>query len=520
MSLTRRRFLTTTAAALPLASTQLPFGFPNGKLFSALLADPSDRILVIVNLTGGNDGLNTVVPLDQFDNLAALRSNIMLPQNRLLRLDDRTALHPSLTSVRGLWDDGKVGIVQGVGYPEPNRSHFRSSDIWSAGSSSDEVLQTGWLGRYFDGLYPGFPEGYPNAADTDPVAVTIGTVASETCQGLLGNFTLTVSNPLSMGSLLETAGGASPDNEYGSELDFVRTTIAQSNSYGRTVQAKTMTGKTVADYPSGNRLAQNLRSVAQMISGGLRTKAYVVNLGGFDTHANQVESGATHEGNHAELLAILSDAIAAFLADIKAEGLGERVIGMTYSEFGRQIRSNDGGGTDHGTAAPLLLFGDCIEPGILGQSPTIDRDARSQEGVPMQYDFRDVYGSILEDWFGLPAAGVRELLHDKYQRLPIIRRCGAPVSGVSARDLDVLQLTAAPSAFTDRLSISFTLARAGRVSLAAYDVQGSYLETLFDRRLPAGEQTVNVDASSYPKGVIIFRLQEGDAVRVVRTVKL
>ncbi len=520
MSINRRQFLATTAAALPLATTKLPFGFPTGKLFDALLADPSDRVLVLINLTGGNDGLNTVVPLDQFDNLAAVRSNILLPKNRLLRLDDRTALHPSLTSVRGLWDEGKVSIVQGVGYRDQNRSHFRSSDIWNTGSDSREVSRTGWMGRYFDTIYPGFPEGYPNAVDTDPVAVTIGTVASETCQGLLGSFTLTVSNPLSMTSLLEGAGGSSPDNEHGSELDFVRTTIAQANSYGRAVQTKSLTGKTVADYPSGNKLAQQLRSVVQMISGGLRTKAYIVNLGGFDTHANQVEAGNTHEGNHAELLATLSDAIAVFLEDLKKQGLAERVIGMTYSEFGRRIRSNDATGTDHGSAAPLVLFGECVRAGTLGQSPEIARDVDVQEGVAMQYDFRDVYGSILEDWFGLPAAAVRELLHNGYHRLPILRECNTSVSDVSGRDADALTLAAYPSPFTERLTVNFSLARAARVILEAYDVQGACIERLFDRRLPMGEQQVSINTSAYPAGVVTFRLQESDSVRVVRTVKL
>ncbi len=352
------------------------------------------------------------------------------------------------------------------------------------------------------------------------MAVSLGNIASETCQGLLGNFTLTVNNPLSVTSLLEGAGGKSPDNEHGAELDYLRTTIAQANSYGRAVQEKASAGRTVADYPSGNRLAQQLRSVVQMVSGGLKTKAYVVTLGGFDTHAGQVEEGATHEGNHAQLLATLSDAIAAFTADLAALGLGERVIGMTYSEFGRRIRSNDAAGTDHGSAAPLMVFGDCVQPGLLGSNPTIDRAVTEQEGVAMQYDFRDVYGSILEDWFGLPPAGIRELLHEGYQRLPILRDCNAPIVNVTARDAGVLSLSASPSAFHDRLSIDFTLARAGRVSLSAYDVQGSRVEELFDRRLPTGEQRINVDASAYPKGVIIFRLQEGDAVRVVRTVRL
>ena len=519
MSINRRTFLTRSAAALPLAYAKVPFGLPRSPLFDALLSDPSDRVLVLINLTGGNDGLNTLVPLDQYDNLAKVRSNIVLPQNRLIKLDDRNGLHASLASLRPQWDDAKVGIVQGVGYADQNRSHFRSTDIWNTASASKEVLRSGWLGRYFDTEFPGFPEGYPNAAHTDPVAVSLGNIASETCQGMLGNFTLTVNNPLSVTSLLEGAGGAVPDNEFGSELDFVRTTIAQANAYGQVVQDRAKAGTSTADYPVGNQLASRLRSVTQMISGGLATKAYVITLGGFDTHAAQTETGSPLTGKHAELLATLSGGIAAFMADLKAQGISDRVIGMTYSEFGRRIRSNDAGGTDHGSAAPMFLFGDCIQPGILGQNPEIDLGVDEQEGVAMQYDFRDVYGSVLEDWFRLPHDVVRGVLHEDYQRLPIIRNCDT--SSVSAaRDRDFVQMTATPTAFRDSVKIDFSTRRAGRVSLSAYDVQGSRVEQLFDRRLPSGAQSVHVETHAYPAGVIIFRLQEGDAVRVVRTVKL
>ena len=521
MSLSRRKFLASSgAAALPLlAAGRVPFGLPKSRLFEALAADESDRVLVLINLTGGNDGLNTIVPLDQVDALAAVRGNLALPRERLVGLDDLNALHPALQPLRRLWDDSQFGIVRGVGYPDQNRSHFRSSDIWNTASESQQVLRTGWLGRYFDTEHPGFPEGYPNARHTDPIAVSLGNIASETCQGVLGNFTLTVNDPLAVTSLLEGAGGDVPDNEFGRELAFVRTTIAQANAYGAIVERKTKTGRTNGAYPEGNPLAAYLSSVVRMISGGLETKAYIVTLGGFDTHADQIEAGDPLAGTHSGLLAALAEAVAAFQADLAAQGLQERVLAMTYSEFGRRIRSNDALGTDHGSAAPMMLFGECVRAGVLGQNPVIDRAVDEQEGVPMQYDFRDVYGSVLEDWFGLPPATIREVLHDDYQRLPILRDCDV-ASGVDAYDPTALTLSAAPSLFEQRLRIDFATTRSGRVSLTAYDVQGAVVERLFDRRLPAGEQAVHVDASAYPRGVIVFRLREGDVVRVVRTVRL
>ena len=519
MSMKRRQFLATTAAAAPFALGAVPLGLPRSPLFDALLSDASDRVLVLINLVGGNDGLNSVVPLDYYDELAAVRANILLPQNRLVGLDDVTALHPALAPLRQTWDEARLTIVQSVGYPDQNRSHFRSSDIWSSGSEADEYLRTGWLGRHLDRLNPEYPTGYPNATAPHPAAISLGNLASETCQGLQGTFAQVVNNPLTMASLLESAGGPAPANAFGGELTYVRTTIAQANAYGAVIQDAARAGRNAAPYPGANNAARQLSYVAQMISGGLRAKVYVVSIGGFDTHAAQTEEGTSHEGKHAGLLGQLADAVTAFLADLRALGLGDRVLGMTYSEFGRRIRSNAAFGTDHGSAAPLLLFGDCVNAGILGSSPVVDRAVDDQEGVAMQYDFRDVYGSVLEDWFGLDATTVRGLLYDGYHKLPILRNCSATSATPEASPIDAIALQAAPNPFRDYVRLTFKTQRAGRVELVAYDMRGGVVELLFDRRLPAGEQTVTVDTSGYPTGVINFRLRENGRVRVVRAVR-
>ena len=303
-------------------------------------------------------------------------------------------------------------------------AHFRSADIWQSASAADEVITTGWLGRHFDKLYPGFPEGYPTAAAPDPIAISMGYSSSETCQGLVSNFSLAVHDPRYTINVLETGDATPPDTNYGRELTFLRRAAAQTNVYGDIVKTKVSNGRNMAVYPQDNYLASQLRWIARMIDGGLETKVYVATIDGFDTHADQVEVGDPLSGEHSYLLDQLAQAVAVFQADIQALGHGQRVLGMTYSEFGRRIRSNAAYGTDHGAAAPQFLFGECVRPQVLGQNPVIDRAVDEQESLPLQYDFRDVYGTVMEDWFGVSPSTVQEVLYAGYTKLPLLRVCG------------------------------------------------------------------------------------------------
>ena len=518
----RRQFLTAaaTTTAVPLAFGRLPVSALTGPLFAAAASADNDRVLVLVNLVGGNDGLSSVTPLDQYDNLMAVRANVTVPESQLLGIDATRGLHPSLAGFREVWDGGRLNILQGVGYPDQNGSHFRSTDIWNTASAADEVLTTGWLGRYFQNLHPSYPDGYPSGAHPDPIAIAIGSSVSETCQGIAGNFSLTVNDPTNATNILDTDGGSVPDRLYGDELEFIRTTIAQSNAYGITVAAAAQAARNAVEYPSDNTLATHLSYVARMIAGGLQTKVYVVTIGGFDTHADQVVGGEVTTGIHADLLRELGDAVAAFQADVTALGLGQRVVGMTYSEFGRRIRSNGALGTDHGAAAPAFLFGDCVNAGVIGENPVIDRGVGEQESVPMQYDFRDLYGSVLEDWFGVAESDVRTLLYPDYVKVPVLSPCGSATSSLDEPlPYGASALALLPSVFADRVEVRFETAYRGDVQLDVFDARGVLVERLFDRRLPAGPQTVAVDASGYPGGVLFFRLREGASVRTVRGVK-
>ncbi len=418
----RRNFLRTGAlTTVPVMLNGLnlravPFPFMTGS------GPDNDRVLVLIQLNGGNDGLNCVIPLDQYSALSAVRNNILIPESNVLPIETGLGFHPSMLKLQEMYMDGKVGLIQGVGYPNQDRSHFRSTDIWTSGSEASEYLSTGWLGRYFNDGHPEYPEGYPNAEYDAPFALTMGSLVSETCQGPLTNFSLALNDPFSLAPLSEGEIGNLPDNNYGKELRFLIDAIAQTNAYAGVIVDAAEGGSNQVTYPAENRLATQLKNVALLIAGGLKTKVYICSLGGFDTHSGQVDDDTT-QGDHATLLSQLSEAVNLFHQDLKLAGKDEKVLTMTFSEFGRQIRSNDSMGTDHGSAAPLFLFGSCVKPGVLGANAQISVDADPQEGVAMQYDFRSIYATILKDWIGLEETTIFEILNPDVQFLPLIEGC-------------------------------------------------------------------------------------------------
>ena len=303
----RRAFMT---RALP--ATTLPFlvgglrltAFGRSPLLDALLRTTAvDRALVLVQLSGGNDGLNTVIPLDEYTQLSNARSNIMIDPSVVLKLTDATGLHPAMTGLHNLYSNGSLAIVQGVSYPTPNFSHFRATDIWLTGSDYNQVLTSGWLGRYLDKEFPNFPTGYPSTTDPDPLGVQIGSLVSPALDGPTASMGLAITNPNST-YILPGGSDVAPNTPSGYDLTYVRTVAQQAQAYSATIKAAAAKGtnKSVLYPTSGqNSLADQLRIVAQLMSGGLKTRIYVVSLGGFDTHSAQVDStDATHTtGNHA-----------------------------------------------------------------------------------------------------------------------------------------------------------------------------------------------------------------------------
>jgi hypothetical protein len=272
-------------------------------------------------------------------------------------------------------------------------------------------------------------------------------------------------------------------------------------------------------YDDTSALAQQLKTVALLISGGLKTKVFVVRIGGFDTHANQVVDGSASAGQHAELLADLSNAIAAFQDDLQKQSLEERVLGMTFSEFGRQIKSNDSFGTDHGTAAPLFLFGSCVQGGVIGSNPEIRPDLEPQEGVEMQIDYRSVYATILKDWLGAPEQQVTDLLFGDFEPLPIIQGCNTTATNDPGFVEKPYEMNVYPNPNSGDGTIDFH-STGGRIQIAIYDQMGRQVGVVVDKTYPKGRHNVPFSTYNLPNGAYIIRLQGEGTHEVSRLVKL
>ncbi len=488
----------------------------SSNLFNLVNGD-DDKVLVLIDLNGGNDGLASFVPLDYFDNLANARPNLYLPENDLLTMTDTIGLHPVMEGINNLYDNGNLTLVQGVAYPNQNRSHFRSADIWNTGVRADEFKSTGWLGRYLDDEFPGYPSDYPNDDCLDPFALTLGKSVSGTCQGANSNFSLALLNVEDLGGLTTGVEAPLPNDCYGAELGYVVDTFKKSNAYAERIVSAVDSGNSIVEYPD-NSIAQRLKVIAQMISGGLQTKVFVIRQGGYDTHADQVVEGNTTIGNHANLLRDLSDSIYAFQEDLKALNIDQRVIGMTFSEFGRKIISNAGMGTDHGTAAPMMIFGSCINAGVIGSNPEIGTDVDIDEGVAMQYDFKSVYGSVMMDWFGVAEADVRSYLFEDFQHIPIINSCET-TSTQHVEPAPNIAVSSYPNPFRNQLTVSVKIDRKETVRIDVADVVGKVVKSITNRSLSQGTHEIPVDSHELKSGIYFVRVQVGKAVKTLRVVR-
>lgn len=508
----RRNFLKAAASlsAPVLVGGMKVVAITQSSLFPIVNNNDTDRVMVIIQLNGGNDGLNTFIPLDQYDQLIAVRENIMIPQNQLLSVSDTMAFHPSMQGLKNLYEDGKMALVQSVGYPDQNRSHFRSKDIWMSGSEASEFVSSGWVGRYFDSIHSNYPTNYPSEDHPDPIAITVGSLVSDTCQGASSNFSLALNDPFALSPLTQSEDTDLPDNYYGKEMTFLRTAIAQTNAYGEVIVQAAEKGNTLSTlYPEAgvNPLADQLKIVANLISGGLQTKVYVVSLGGFDTHADQVVINNPLAGEHATLLQHLSEAITAFQDDLKKLDLEQRVVGMTFSEFGRRIASNGSFGTDHGSAAPLVVFGSCVNNIIIGDNPEIPEEVGVKDGVQMQIDFRSVYGSLLMDWFGATSSAVKSLLYEDFQYIPLIEGCNQTTSIEELfKEKESLYIQNYPNPFHHQTTLSFD-SKGEWIRISIFNSAGSELNVLSNQHFVKGRHTLNYPTQHLPAGNYYYRMQ-------------
>lgn len=518
----RRQFLKTTAPAvlLPGLLHNIPLkAYAENPFLNSITQaqNETDRVLVMVFLNGGNDGLNTVLPLNQYSNLAAARNNILIPQNQALTLNGypNTGLHPSMTGMRDLFNQGKMQIIQSVGYPQPDFSHFRSTDIWLSASDSDEYLTNGWIGRYLDSEFPGFPTGYPNSVMPDPLAISIGANVPLLFQGQNAQMGLTAS-----GNIFDQwntgLNDPAPAGYAGDELSYVRMISGQTQSYGSQILQALINQPTNGNfYPplaEGNYLAEELKFVARAIKGGLKTRIYLVSLYGFDTHASQAVSGSPTTGNHADLLKHLSKALKGFQDDIGAMGIEDRVLTMVFSEFGRRIKSNASLGTDHGAAAPMFIVGNQLNSGILGTNPTINSSVNIGDNLPMQYDFRSVYASILNQWFCVPDPVLQGIITHPYQSLPIVEpACVTGIEEVHSME-QALGLKVYPNPMVESAYIEFDIFD-GYTRLELFDPLGRLMKIFTQSQMQKGSYKVYFQNENYAPGNYFIRLQNGSLQR-------
>jgi uncharacterized protein (DUF1501 family) len=407
----RRRFLQGSLAAGGLIAWGLNVpAFLSRTAFAAPTSDKpgaKDTILVVIELTGGNDGLNTVIPFKDPE-YAKLRPTLKQPEGQIKKFNDDLGLHPSMTGLADLLQDNALSVVQGVGYPNPTQSHFRSMDIWQAASDAD-TLTEGWIGKALKGL-PNTPSFHLKTDNEKAPLAMAGAPAAVPSIATLADFQLQMgaADSADKKNQREVIEGAvkSPDGK--GLLDFVQRTAADTYASSRRLQEIGKNYEPKSPYPN-TPLANRLKLAAQLIDAGLGARIFYVAMDGFDTHSGQGPA-------HANLLSTLSAAVTAFFKDLSARGHRDRLLMMTFSEFGRRAKENGSRGTDHGEAAPMLLVGGKVKPGAVGKHPSLTD--LSAGNLKFHTDFRQVYATILDQWLGVSS---KEVLGAKFDPIEILQ---------------------------------------------------------------------------------------------------
>ncbi len=405
---TRREFLRTAGKGLGLvAFASVAPRFLTDSVLAGAPAPLKDMpVMVIIQLAGGNDGLNTLIPFED-DNYHRLRPTLGIKQGAPMhRLADNLAFHPGCGKLAELWKNGGLSIIRNVGYPNPNRSHFRSTEIWETATDAHVNGDTGWVGRYFDAACDG--------QGSDPAGVHTTGILPQSFFSASPHNTFGLTGDAGRGGkrrpgaqrgrlpdsaeILATLNDAPPPPSLAGDdnAEYLRHTLMDALVTESRVQDILSKDKPEAEYPP-TALGQSLRRIAALIASNLETRVYFTSHGGFDTHANQL-------GTHARLLTELSDAMAAFQLDLERRKIAGRVLTMTFSEFGRRPSENGSAGTDHGTAAPLFIMGSGLRNNLVGQAP--DLNIEKNKDITFSTDFRQVYATILRKRLGVDPAAI------------------------------------------------------------------------------------------------------------------
>ncbi|MEM6724042.1 MAG: DUF1501 domain-containing protein [Bacteroidota bacterium] len=484
------------------------------KMLKFFNEDPdNDRILVLIQMKGGNDGLNTMIPMYDYDFYRNQRPTLGIPQNRLIQLGDDIAMPDFMNGVYPMWQEGKMKVIHSVGYQDQNLSHFRSTDIWASGSPANEEVSTGWLGRM---LTAEFPDLYNNPPAMPP-AIQIGAEGNRVFSGSLINLAVSVTDPEELFEIAQN-GQLYPTSDlpltcYGEELRYMRLVANNTFTYAGAIQEAYNSSVTTVDYEGETNIGEQLGIVARLIKGNLGTKLYLVALDGFDTHAEQ-------ETDHAMLLSDIANNIAKFFQDLKAQNMESKVLAMTFSEFGRRIEENASLGTDHGSAAPVLLFG----PGVNGSAFVGARaDLRNPDefgNLDYHTDFKSIYATVLQDWMCLDALSVDSIMGGSYPRIDkLILACGER-PGVGGTPLpELVHEVRYGSAGVAYLYYNLTVD--SRVRIDLFHVDGRTIGTLHDANMPKGTHQLMLSSLRHrlSSGQYAYRIEaQGQSVSKLFTV--
>ena len=550
-------------AGVPFAIGGVPIRLYAEKNTLMRMAEEStnDNVLIILQLHGGNDGLNTLIPIEQYDQYYSRRANIAIPDKNSVRkvipLDstlpspDQVGLHPDMNAIKELYDEGRVKIIQGVSYKNNNGSHFRGRDIWFMGGGFDDYYSSGWVGRYLQKQYAPqiYPDDFPSETMPDPLAIELGSDVSLIFHQE-GNIPTSISlgsDPEAFANLINQLEGFEDEgidprgkpplslnnSPYGKELTWILSLADKSEDYAQRLmevyENASITGITYPETypfnaPTGNlrnSLSPQLQLIARLLDGGgpglgVKTKVFLVKLGGFDTHASQVETYDPTMGVHAAKLYHISAAMRAFQADLRARGIEDRVLTVTTSEFGRRISSNGSFGTDHGTGAPLFIFGKGVIPGVIGTNPDLSPEISN---VQMQYDYRQVYANILLDWMGVDANTINNDVFfgnfidgpneegGFYEKLPIASDSITGFDTFAANRYFIKSLY--PNPATEQTILSFHINNELPVNFTIMDAKGRIIKEIVREKIQPGSHQLKIDLQGMKTGLYVCQFKAG-----------
>ena len=486
---------------IALANSAVSVAKPS-PLSAAISAADNDRIMILIRLKGGNDGLNTIIPLYDYDTYANARPTIRIKQNELFKLNDDFGMATYASQLEKLWKDGQMKVVHGVGYEDSSLSHFDGSDIWAT-TDVDNEIRSGWMGRYFQELYPDYLTNPPEK----PTAIQIGNNGNLIFNAQDNNYAFAVADPKKLYEIAKNGElydlNDLPDCTYGEKVGYLKGVANTTFAYAGVINEAFEKSRDFGGYPE-NKLANQLSIIARLIKGNLGTKVYMVELSGFDTHDDQ-------RNRQQELISDLADTVAHFYKDLNSAGWDENVLAMTLSEFGRRVAENGSAGTDHGTASQTLLFGPALEGnGFIGAHPDLS-DLDRIGNLKPNTDFRQLYATLLKEWMCVNPSLVDEvLLGQDFEAISI---------GFGCNTLATTDVSVSVSTFRhvityegDRTFLNLTADTTSHIDIALYNILGQKVATLKNELLLEGDHKIDIktEAKTFlDTGQYVYRISTG-----------